>query len=446
MSVSEQIQQEAEKYFLAGTSAAGRFHGVLERPLYLERARGSRLIDVEGNEYIDYHNSAGAAFFGYDHPRLQKAVSKASELGLFMNFESKFHNQLARMLCETIPSAEKVRFSNTGTEATMGALRLARDYTGKDKVLKFEGHFHGMHENIFYNHSNLAKRNLHGQVETTPDSAGFPKNYSDSVIVVDFNNIDAFKHALSKYRGEIAAVILEPISYNCGCMPPKDKYLQQVRDLCSEEKIVLIFDEVLSGFRMCLGGGQEYYGVTPDLTTLAKALGGGFPISALVGKDSIMKHLNPTGNTVMSGTYTGALMPVLAAIECMEMMMEEEFYEEINSKAKTLYDGVNDAFRRHSIRGHLRGIGARFGLFFGINDKQTDFHFRKIVEEFDYQQYVNFVEKCLNRGLYFHMSGWSSGGVTLPTHCGITASHTSEDITKTLERIDEIFEELPTSS
>jgi glutamate-1-semialdehyde 2,1-aminomutase len=442
---SVELFQKAEKYFIAGTSAAGRFHGALRRPLYLQKADGSHLYDIDGREFIDYNNSAGAAFFGYNHPRLREAVERSLEMGFFMNFESEYHQELAGMLCEVIPSAEKVRLSNTGTEVTMGGIRLARVFTGKEKIIKFEGHFHGMHECIFYNHGALGEKDLHGEIQPLPDSSGFPKSFAEPMIVLEFNNVEALEHALRKYRGEVAAVIMEPISFNCGCMPAKKEYLQQVRRLCDKEEVVLIFDEVLSGFRMALGGGQEYYGVTPDLTTLAKALGGGFPISALVGKEEIMKHLNPGGSTVMSGTYTGSLMPVLVAIECLKMMKEPGFYESLNGRAEKLYRGVNRLFEAYRIPGHVRGIGARFATFFGIEDEEYDFDFRKIAETFDGATYREFIKKALDHGLHFHIEGWSAGGVSLPTHCGITSAHTDDDITITLEKIKSIFEELATT-
>ncbi|MBW2121019.1 MAG: aminotransferase class III-fold pyridoxal phosphate-dependent enzyme [Deltaproteobacteria bacterium] len=259
---SSELFQKAEKCLIKGTSAAGRFHGVLGRPVYLEKADGSHLFDIDGREYIDYNSSAGAAFFGYNHPRLREAVERSLEMGFFMNFESEYHQELAQMLCDVIPSAEKVRLSNTGTEVTMGAIRLARAYTGRERIIKFEGHFHGMHECIFYNHGALGRKDEYGQIEPLPDSGGFPECFADPLIVLEANNIGAVEHAVKKYRGEIAAIIMEPISYNCGCMPAKREYLEGVREISRAEGIVLIFDEVLSGCRMSIGGAQEHYGVT----------------------------------------------------------------------------------------------------------------------------------------------------------------------------------------
>jgi len=349
---------------------------------------------------------------------------------------------MADKICEVIPSAEKVRFSNTGTEATMGAIRLARAATGRDKIVRFEGHFHGMHELIFYNHGTLGKMDRYGQIRPQPDSAGFPPAFAEALIVVEFNRIEALEHVARKYRGKIAAVILEPVCFNCGCMPAYEEYLLQVRELCNREGLVLIFDEVLSGFRPGIGGAQEYYEVVPDLTTVGKALGGGFPIAALAGKREIMEKLNPGGPTVMSGTYTGALMSVVVALECLAMMQKPGFYERLNTLANRFYDGMNHLFRSYGIPGHVRGIGNRFATYFGIEDPQDDYHFRRIAERFDAGLYRSFVGKALDRGLYYHISGWAGSGVSLPTHCGITSAHTDLQIDQALSRLDEIFREL----
>jgi glutamate-1-semialdehyde 2,1-aminomutase len=410
--------------------------------MYLARADGAYLYDVEGQEYIDFNSSAGAAFFGYNHPRIRKAIEKSLPMGFFMNFESEYHYQLADKICQVIPSAEKVRFSNTGTEVTMGAVRLARAFTGKDKIVRFEGHFHGMNELVFYNHGVLAEMDAYGEVAAKPDSAGFPSAYADPIVVVEFNRIEALEHVAKKYRGQIAGLIMEPVCFNCGCMPSYKQYLEQVRELCTREQIVLVFDEVLSGFRPGIGGAQGYYGVTPDLTTIAKALGGGFPIAALVGKKEVMEKLNPGGPTIMSGTYTGSLMPVLVAIECLQMMEEPGFYDRLNGVAERLYAGMNELFRKHHIPGHVRGLGNRFATYFGIENEEDDYHFRRIVAKFDSKLYNSFITKVLKRYLHFHISGWAGGEVSLPTHCGTTSAHTEKIIDTALDRMDGVFQEM----
>jgi glutamate-1-semialdehyde 2,1-aminomutase len=438
MSKLKLLFEEAKKYMIGGTGAGGRFHAVFGQPIYLERASGSRLYDIEGKEYIDYHTSAGSAFFGYNHPRLAKAVEKALELGFFLNFESAYHTELAKLIHRFIPSAEKVRLSNTGTEATLGAIRLARAYTGRDLVIRFEGHFHGMHELIWFNHNNIAEKDEYGEVTSLADTAGIPDAMTNLVKNVVFNDIDALEHAVKKYKGEIAAIIMEPISFNCGCYPARKEYLQQVRELCDQEGIVLIFDEVITGLRLRPGSAQAYYGVIPDLTTLAKGIGGGFPIAALVGKEEIMNHLNPGGKTVMSGTYTGSLMAVLASIECMKMAMEPDFYDKIEAIGNHLYNGVDELFAKHGIPGHIRGIGARFGIYFGVEDPEDDYDFRKVASKFDKEMSKSFLRESLASGFYFH----DYGNSPVPAHYGFSTQHTKEDIDITLERFDHIFKKI----
>ncbi|MBV8585821.1 MAG: aminotransferase class III-fold pyridoxal phosphate-dependent enzyme, partial [Verrucomicrobia bacterium] len=400
------------------------------------------LHDIDGNRFIDFHSSAGAAFFGHNNPRIRAAVERSLELGFFVNFDSEYHYELAELLCQSVPSAEKVRLSNTGTEATLGAIRLARGYTGRDKVVRMEGHFHGMHEAAFYNHGKLGEIDAHGEVVAIPDSDGFPDADRAQIIVCEHNNQRAFDHILDKYRGQIAAVILEPVSFNCGCMPCRKEFLQHVRERCTSENVVLIFDEVLTGFRMALGGAQEYYQVTPDLTTLAKAVAGGFPLAALVGKAAIMDALTPNGRVVMSGTYTGALMPVLVAIECLRMLREPGFYQSLIDRANQFYDAFNNTFKEFGIPGHIRGVGARFATYFGIEDPELDYDFRSIARSFNEKLYQRFVKGAIEQGLYFHAGGWASGGVALPVHAGITTSHGSAVLDEAIEVIRRVFEKL----
>jgi glutamate-1-semialdehyde 2,1-aminomutase len=439
---ADSLYERACKYMKGGACAPGRIHGSLGRPLYLKRASGSRLYDIDGNEYIDFHNSAGGAFFGHNHPRLRSAVERAVDEGFFMNFDTPHHAELAELLCTSVPSAEQVRFSNTGTEATLGAIRLARGYTGRDLIIHFEGHFHGMHEGAFYNHGRIGRIDESGEVETLPDSGGFTKAFTSQVIVVENNHPAALKNALDKYQGRVAAVIMEAVSYNCGCMPPRKGFLQEVRRLCTDQGVVLIFDEVLSGFRMGLGGAQEHYGVTPDLTALAKALAGGFPLAAVVGRKAIMDTLTPAGKVVMSGTYTAAVMPVLASIECLKMMREKDFYDSLNALSYKFYDEFNALFKEFSIPGHVRGVGPRFATYFGIEDEEDDYNLRTISEKFDGGLYAEFVKKSLEQGIYLHAGGWSASGAAHPVHAGLTAAHTSADLDQTLGVFRDVFKGL----
>ena len=432
------LYERARAVFAGGVSAGGRYNNSLRAPLYLAEATGPWLESVDGRRYLDFHNAAGAAFFGFRHPRHRQAIERGMERGFFINFDTEHHVELAELLCRSIPCAEAVRLSNTGTESTMAALRLARAFTGKEKVLKFEGHFHGMHELIWYNHSALGERSSSGQIASVHDSAGMPEAFGRLVINVEFNDAEAFMRAVERHRDELAAVIMEPVSFNCGCMPARREFLQTVREVCTREGIVLIFDEVLSGFRMALGGAQEHFGVTPDLCTLAKALGGGFPISAVAGKREIMDLLNPTGPVVMSGTYTGSLVPVLGALECVKMMREPDFYTRIGRHADLLYSGISELFKKHGVKGHVRGIGARFGLFFGIEDPEADYRFRSITKGFDAATHKRFTALAVDHGLYFLDTGYTMA----PTHFGFTSAHTTEDLETALDKLDGVFSEL----
>ena len=376
--------------------------------------------------------------YGHNHPRLKEAIEKAVELGFFMNFDTEYHIELAKLLRAHFPSAEKIRLTNTGSEATQGAIRIARCYSGKNLVIKADGHFHGMHESIWYNHSRLAPIDPYGEVETVPDSAGFPDNAKESVKNVAFNDINALEHAVNKYKGQVAAIILEPISFNCGCIPGKKEYLQQVRALCDREDIVLSFDEVISGLRFRPGSAQKYYDVIPDMTALGKAMGGGFSIAAIAGKDRFMKHLNPGGKAGMSGTYTGALMPVLASVECLKMCSEPGFYDKIDEISNALYGGLNELLVKNGIPGHVRGMGARFAIYFGVENPEDDYDFRKLAHQYNRKIYQKFVTECLPNGLFFQDS---AGAVSAP-HWGFTTQHTMEDIDITLEKIDMIFSKI----
>jgi len=428
----------AKKYLVGGCSAGGRHHAIFGQPMFLHHANGSKLYDVDGKEYIEYHTSAGAALFGYNNPRINAAIEKATSLGNFVHFDTPYHVELAQHICDIIPCAEMVRLFNSGTESTQAAIRLARGYTGREIVIRFEGHFHGMHESVWYNHNGKGEMDNIGEITNIPDSEGFPDCFGSVVKNVEYNDIEALERVVERYNDQIACIILEPISFNCGCYPARKEYLRQVRELCNCKGIVLIFDEVICGFRMRPGSAQGYYGVTPDLTALAKALGGCLPIAALVGKREIMDAFNPVGRVVASGTTSGALMPVLAAIECMKIIKEPEFFDHIDRIGDRLYKGINYLFKKHNLPGHVRGIGARFSIYFGVEDAEADYNWRQTVECFDIEMKNKFVKEALANGLYFHDYGTSP----VPAHNGFGISHTIEDIDVTLNIVDDVFAKL----
>jgi len=424
----QQLYESAQQHMIGGAGAGGRYHPLLKRPLYLARGRGSRFWDVDGREYIDFFTGSGANFLGHDHPAIKAAIQQALEVGVICNGETEYHSRLADMVADAVPCAEKIRLANSGTEATMGAIRIARGYTKKPKILKFEGHFHGMHDYLWYNcAAGVGALRDDGTVAPLPDSDGMPDLLSELIIVVPFNDIELFEKAIKAHKDELAAVIIEPISYNQGCIPAKPDFLREVRRICSQTGIVLIFDEVLSGFRMCRGGAQEYFGVTPDMCTLAKALGGGVPIAAVCGKTEVMSVLNPVGHTIMSGTYTGHLIAVMGAIACQTEIARPGFYEHINALADRLYKGMTEALRVTGVPAILQGIGARFGVYFGVTEPVTNYRQTVPVNR---EMEIRFILGCVKRGLYFHDYGHTM-------HHGFSSQHTMADIDEALNIIED---------
>lgn len=438
MSRRQEIFGEASRLLVGGGSAGQRYNAQLGSPLYLSRAEGSRIYDVDGKEYIDFHGGSGAALFGHGHPRIRAALERAIDRGFFMNYDTEDTVELAKLTQEIFPSCEKIRLANTGSEATQAALRLARGFTGRNLVLRFEGHFHGMHENIWFNHNAVHQADQYGEVVTVPDSAGFPVEATSNVITVVFNNVEALEHAVRKYSGQIAALILEPVSYNCGCLEAREQFLATVRDICTREGIVLIFDEVICGLRMRPGSAQRRFGVLPDLTTAAKAIGGGLPIALVGGKAEIMDKLNPLGDVSMSGTYTGSLLAVAASVECMKMSLEPGFYDHFEQLGDRLFDGVDELLSRHHLPGHVRGLGARWAIYFGVEDPEDDYDFRKVAAEFDRELDKRFVRAATAAGLWFHDTSTS----ITPAHRALMTAHTMADIDETLEKLDTVFASL----
>ncbi len=439
MTKNNDIYEKAKLLMPGGGSAGGRNNRILSEPLYMDHADSNKLYSVDGKEYLDYHCCAGAALFGHNHPQIKLGIQKSLENGFFMNFDSEYNLQYAELISSIVPSLEQIRFVNSGTEATMAAIRVARGYTNKNLIVKIDGHFHGMHEMVWFNHSNFPEIDKYGEVtETIPDSTGFPTNAHENVKVIRFNDIEAVGHIVKKYKNEIAAIILEPISYNCGCYETRKDYLEQVREICSDENIVLIFDEVISGLRMRPGSAQEYYGITPDLSTFAKAIGGGLPIAIVGGKKEIMQTFNPSGPVVCSGTSSGSQIAILGGIECLKMVKEPDFYDKLESIERQLYNGLNGIMQKNNIIGHVRGVGAQFGIYFGCDNAEEDFDLRKVIKKFDIEFNRIFLKECLDNGIYFHYYGDSP----YPHHCGFTTRHTKEDIDMTLERMDAIFKKI----
>jgi glutamate-1-semialdehyde 2,1-aminomutase len=416
---------EAGDVLAGGVSASARINLAVGYPVYMERAEGPYLYDVDGQRYIDFNLSNGAALLGHRHPKVEAAMIAAIERGMLTGSEAPEHAELARRLAAVIPSAEKSRFSTAGTEAPMVAARVARAYTGRAKIVKFEGHFHGLSDTFMYNQRTpLATPDA----PPTAESAGMIGNPGDT-IVVPWNDTERLEQVLARQGDEIAAVICEPICYNSGCIPPKPGFLQFLRDVTRAHGIVLIFDEVLSGFRSCVGGVQELYGVTPDLTTLAKAIANGAPLSATVGSADVMGAIRP-GGAVHSGTYSGNLFAVLAALATLDVLTEPGFYDGLNADAEWFYGELQATLSHAGVPARVQGIGARFGIFFGVDAKEPIYTYAQAASH-DSVLAGRFMGAALRHGVYLH--GYAASFA--PGHAGTSLAHSRAVLGDALDRL-----------
>jgi glutamate-1-semialdehyde 2,1-aminomutase len=347
--VTEQYRRACD-YLAGGVSASTRLNRAVGHAMLFDRAEGCRVWDLDGREYIDLCCSHGATLLGHGDPRVRRAVEAALARGAACSYENELHTDLARLLCETVPCCERVRFTGSGTEATMHCLRLARAFTGRPKVLKLEGNFHGYHDQVMFAIGTPADRlGPESAPSAYPGSTGLAPGLEDNLVLVPYNRPDLLAEALRRHAHELACVICEPVYYNCGCVLPTPEFRDALRRLTREHGVLLIFDEVLSAFRMAPGGAQEYLGVTPDLCTLGKAVGGGFPLSVFGGRRDIMERLMPTGDCQHSGTYNGHPVAVAAGLAAVTAYRQPGFYEHINTIADRLYGGLQAVFDRHGV-------------------------------------------------------------------------------------------------
>jgi len=432
---SAQLFERASKSLVSGVSASARLHGVLGRPLFLERGDGPRIWDVDGREYLDFVLSFGATFLGHNDPAVRAAVEEALRRGVICGYETEHQTLLAEALQRLIPCAEFVRLANTGGEATQFALRIARSATGRQVVLKFEGHYHGLHDYATWNARGAQRDELPSYPYIPPisDSSGVPPQLADLVVVVPWNDPAAIEQAMAERGHEIAAIICEPVNYNAGCIPPRPGFLQHLRDLATRHGAVLIFDEVLTSFRMAPGGAQEHYAVVPDLSTTAKALANGLPIAAIVGRADLMHELGPAGKALHSGTYTGHLIPVLAALATLDALSQPGFYDGLLARCEHFYAGLDALFTKHGLPGHVQGVGGRFAIYWGAAGPIWDYQDALRCDE---RLARRFVQGCIERGVFLSYGGRGLG------HQGISAAHTLADLDDALARIDLVLSEM----
>jgi glutamate-1-semialdehyde 2,1-aminomutase len=425
--------QEACRYLAGGVSSSTRLNRAVGHALLFDHAAGCRVWDLDGREYIDLCCSHGATLLGHGDPNVRKVVEQVLARGAACSYENEQHTQFARLLCATIPCLESLRFTSSGTEATMHCIRLARAFTGRQKLLKFEGNFHGYHDQVMFSIGTPADR-LGPESAPTPDagSSGIAAGLDQHLVLLPYNRPDLLEEAFRAHAHELAAVLIEPVYYNAGCIVPTLEFMSLLRRLTREHGVLLVFDEVLSAFRMAPGGAQEYLGVTPDLCTLGKAVGGGYPLSVFGGRADIMARLMPTGDCQHSGTYNGHPVSVAAGLAAVTAYCQPGFYTHINAVAERLYTGLDTLFVRHGIGAHVQGLGARFGIYFGIDGPVRDYrdalrHLR--------EQMLRFIKTAIAHGVYFHDYGGAA------CHHGFCAAMTLPDVDETLQRLDRAMAE-----
>jgi len=398
------------------------FQAVGGSPLFIQRAKGSHIWDVDGNEYIDYVASWGPMIVGHAHPRIIKALQHAAEHGTSYGAPTSLEVELAALIVEALPSVELVRMVNSGTEAVMSAIRLARGYTKRDKVIKFEGCYHGHSDGL------LVKAGSGATTFGQPDSAGVPADYARNTLVAPFNNLDAVKGLIKANPGQVACVILEPIAGNMGVIPPKEGFLEGVREVCDQEGICLIFDEVITGFRVGWSGAQGIYGVMPDLTCLGKIIGGGLPVGAFGGKREIMEQLAPTGGVYQAGTLSGNPLAMTAGIETLKLLKKEGVYDLLEEKAAYLCTEAEKIARSSKTPTYFSRVGSMFCIFF-TPGPVSDYASAK---ESDTGAFRRYFWALLEQGIYVAPSQFEAGFVSLV--------HTNEDMETTLATLRNAFQ------
>lgn len=422
---SELLFEEAKKYIPGGVNSPVRaFKAVGGTPPFIASALGSKIYDVDGKEYIDYVSSWGPMIVGHQHPQVIEALQKALTKGLSYGAPTEAEIELARMIVEAVPSIEMVRMVNSGTEATMSVIRLARGYTGRDKIIKFSGCYHGHGDFL------LVKAGSGATTLGIPDSKGVPDDFARNTITLPFNNLDAVKRAVKAEASKIAAIIVEPVPGNMGVVLPQEGFLRGLRDLCHETGIVLIFDEVMSGFRVAWGGAQSLYGVIPDMTCLGKVIGGGLPVGAFGGKKEIMENLAPLGPVYQAGTLSGNPLAVTAGLETLKILAQPGTYETLGKSADYLVEDAKKLAQKTGVKTHISRVGSMFTLFFASQ------------EVIDYDTALKSDTAAFSR--YFHLM--LKGGIYLaPSQFEanfISLAHSQENLNKTLEVMAKTFKEL----
>ncbi len=409
---------QAQKSIPGGVNSPARaFKGVKNDPVFIEKANGAYIYDIDNNQYIDYVGSWGPMILGHRHPQVIEAIEKTLSTGTSFGAPTLIETLMAEQIKTMVPSIDKVRMVNSGTEATMSALRLARGYTGRSLVIKFEGCYHG-HGDSF-----LIKAGSGALTLGTPNSPGVTKGTAGDTLVARYNDLASVEELFQKYGEDIAAIILEPVTGNMGVVLPEQEFLQGIKSLCDKFGTILIFDEVMTGFRLSSGGAQQILDIVPDITTFGKIIGGGLPVGAYGGKAEIMNMLAPEGPVYQAGTLSGNPLAMAAGLTTLKILSETEgFYQELEKKSAYLVNGIREALKDSGIPGVINQQGSMFTLFFTEGDAVKSFD---DVMQCNTDRFADFFNQCLNSGIYIAPSQFEAAFVS--------SAHTQEDLDKTIE-------------
>ncbi|MBS1198722.1 MAG: hemL [Proteobacteria bacterium] len=420
---SNRLYQRAQRHIPAGVNSPVRaFGGVGGHPRFIVRGQGARMQDADGQWLIDYVGSWGPLIVGHAHPEVVLAVQKAAADGLSFGAPTAAEIEVAELLCRLVPSMDMVRLVSSGTEATMSAIRLARGFTGRDLLIKFEGCYHGHSDSL------LVKAGSGALTFGNPSSGGVPADLAQHTLVLDYNNTPQLAEAFAQHGDKIAAIIVEPVAGNMNLIAPDPVFLKAMRDLTTQHGALLIFDEVMTGFRVGLGSAQGLYGITPDLSTFGKVIGGGLPLAAFGGRRDIMQKIAPLGSVYQAGTLSGNPVAVAAGLATLKLAQAPDFYERLSNLTKTLCDGLVGAAENHGIAFAAQNIGGMFGLYFAEQCPST----YKEVMACDSAFFKRFFHAMLQSGHYFAPSAFEAGFVS--------AAHSTTDIAATIAAADAFFE------
>jgi len=416
LQLSKELFEKANQYLVGGVNSPVRaFKAVSGEPVFIERGLGSKIYDVDGNEYIDYVCSWGALILGHAHPQVIEAVKCACDRGTSFGASTEVEIELAKKIIEAMPSIELIRLVNSGTEAVMSAIRLARGYTKRDKIIKFEGCYHGHGDSL------LVKAGSGAATLGIPDSLGIPPSLAKKTITLPYNDIESVKEVVKNQGEQIACIIVEPIAANMGLIPPKVGFLEGLKNLTQQYGILLIFDEVITGFRVAYGGAQQLFSIKPDITCLGKIIGGGFPVGAYGGKREIMEMVAPLGNVYQAGTLSGNPIAMHAGLQTLKILAQPEIYEELDKKTTTLVQGLQDAAKTCGINSFFTKVGSMFCIFFS----QTEVIDYQSAKKSNTNSYARYFKEMLNQGIYLAPSQFET--------CFVSLAHTQEDIERTIE-------------